>query len=350
MATPEDPVEVVLRNAIRLARLTNGVVRDTEQILLDLIERIVAELTRVDPTAVSAASYRQARVDRVLEAVERMAGEGFADWKRQVRQAVAQIGAQQSQAATAVLIASVGGTQAALRAGPTLNSVKAIIDRNPFLGDTLARWTQSQEEAMVRGVRRQVQLGMLREESIDQLVRRVRGKREGSRVVGGVWRTTRSNAEAVVRTAVTDVANTAAFETYSGNPRVSKSYQYVATLDDATTLICISLDGSIHRYDDSAAPRPPQHFRCRSIIVPTVDWEALGITPPADGERIARNPQTGKREYIPARENYGDWLRRQPDGIQARILGPERARLFREGEIGIRDLTRDGRVLRLDEL
>lgn len=345
-----DPVEVVIRNAITLSRLTNGVVRDSDRILGELLDAIVAQLLRLDPTDVTAASYRQGRVDRVIEAVRRMSGEAFEDWERTVRQEVARIGVQQGQAAQALLVASLGGTEAAIRAGPSLNMMRAAIDRNPFQGDTLHAWTMTQRDALVRRVRRQVQLGMLREESIDDLVRRIRGRRAGSGFVGGVWKTTTRDAEAIVRTAVTDIANTAAFETYSTNRRVSKAYQYVATLDDATTLICISLDGTVYRYDDAGAPRPPQHFRCRSIIVPTIDWEELGITPPAEGERIARNPETGRREYVPARADYGAWLRQQSKASQDRILGPARAKLWRDGAISLRDLTRDGQVLRLEDL
>jgi SPP1 gp7 family putative phage head morphogenesis protein len=347
---PRDPVEVVIRNAIQLSRLANGVARDSDRILGELLDEIISRLIRIDPSAVSAESYRRGRVDRVMEAVERMAGETFPTWERTIRDEVARIGVQQGQAAQALLVASLGGTGAAIRAGPSLQTMRAAITRNPFLGDTLAQWAGAQEEALVRRVRRQIQLGMLREESIDELVRRIRGRRVGNGFTGGVWRATTRDAEAVVRTAVTDVANTAAFETYSGNRRVSQAYQYVATLDDSTTLICISLDGTVYRYDDSGAPRPPQHFRCRSIIVPTIDWEGLGITPPAEGERIARNAETGKREYVPARADYGDWLRRQSTAKQNEILGPSRARLWREGALSLRDLTRDGTVLRLDEL
>lgn len=45
-------------------------------------------------------------------------------------------------------------------------------------------------------------------------------------------------------------------------------YQYVAVLDNRTSEICRDLNGNVYRVDNKNAPRPPQHFRCRSAIYP----------------------------------------------------------------------------------
>jgi len=79
------------------------------------------------------------------------------------------------------------------------------------------------------------------------------------------------------------------------------AYQYSAVIDDRTTPVCMELDGKIIRKDDPDFDRfvPPQHFNCRSILVPvTTDDEpfktisreesdnALALTPESFGGRV----------------------------------------------------------------
>jgi hypothetical protein len=48
-------------------------------------------------------------------------------------------------------------------------------------------------------------------------------------------------------------------------------YRYVAVMDERTTDICRGLNGQIFDFADPTAPRPPQHWNCRSHIEPVVD-------------------------------------------------------------------------------
>jgi hypothetical protein len=67
---------------------------------------------------------------------------------------------------------------------------------------------------------------------------------------------------------------------------------------------------------------------------------------------------TGKRRawadanigQVPARTNYDDWLRKQPKSFQAEVLGPGRAKLFREGMKLDKFVDRDGGELTLSQL
>jgi SPP1 gp7 family putative phage head morphogenesis protein len=60
------------------------------------------------------------------------------------------------------------------------------------------------------------------------------------------------------------------------NLKEIQAFQYSAIIDDSTTDICLSLDGKIMRKDDEESQRftPPNHYGCRSILVPiTVNEE-----------------------------------------------------------------------------
>ena len=81
-------------------------------------------------------------------------------------------------------------------------------------------------------------------------------------------------------------------------------YKIVAVLDKRTSHICQEHDNKI--YDtDKAVPGvnyPPLHPWCRSTTIAhdeDIDYSKL--------ERRARNPETGKVEYVPADMSYDDW-------------------------------------------
>ena len=147
------------------------------------------------------------------------------------------------------------------------------------------------------------------------------------------------------RTAVNQIATTAQFEAYKAHDDITEEYEYVATLDTRTTPICMSLDGRTWRYDDPSGRRPPQHWSCRSTIVPVVDFKALGLPTPPEGKRAAVGGP------VPAGQNYEQWLRKQSTAKQNEALGPARGKLFREGKASLNDFVRDnGTTVTLDQL
>ena len=81
-------------------------------------------------------------------------------------------------------------------------------------------------------------------------------------------------------------------------------YKFVAVLDKRTSHICQEHDNKV--YDtDKAVPGvnyPPMHPWCRSTTIAhddDIDYSKL--------ERRARNPETGKVEYVPADMTYKEW-------------------------------------------
>src|SRR5690606_14625650 len=145
---------------------------------------------------------------------------------------------------------------------------------------------------------------MAQNETIEELVERIRGAGPTGRRAGGVLQATEREAEAIVRTAVTEVAARAHLMAYEANADVTTSYRHTATLDRRTTLSCAELAGRIFRYADPNRTLPPQHWNCRSTIVPIVDWEALGLEPPPPSTRASDGGP------VPARLDYEGWLRR----------------------------------------
>lgn len=149
-------------------------------------------------------------------------------------------------------------------------------------------------------------------------------------------------AATLIRTATNHMATQARKEVYQANSDVIEKEEWVSTLDNRTTLICMGRDGQF--YPVGQGHFPPAHFNCRSVRVPKVASRFSLLTDDA-GERASQfGPVSAKR-------TYGGWLRDQSKEFQNDVLGPERAKLFRSGKVSIDKFTDDmGRTLTLDEL
>ena len=81
-------------------------------------------------------------------------------------------------------------------------------------------------------------------------------------------------------------------------------YKFVAVLDKRTSHICQQHDNKVYNTDEAVpgVNYPPLHPWCRSTTIAhddDIDYSKL--------ERRARNPETGKVEYVPADMSYDDW-------------------------------------------
>src|SRR5690606_25242718 len=179
MDLPPFAVERLIRGALALQRASNTIARDAEVVLRTLFDELVAELVKIDPTGPSAERYRRMRVEKVLERVEELTSQAFRDWHKQVRQNLAHLGRQQGEEAAEFLVAAIGDRRIAARVGRTpvtVNQMKAILDVNPFRGETLSGWAKVQEQATVRRIRQAIQLGMAQNETIEDMIERIRGR------------------------------------------------------------------------------------------------------------------------------------------------------------------------------
>lgn len=99
-------------------------------------------------------------------------------------------------------------------------------------------------------------------------------------------------------------------------------YEYISMLDEKTCGVCASYSGTL--YDTlEEAPVLPIHNNCRCYILPVHTYEE--------------------------QPSYEDWLKRQPDSVVYKILGPSRYALYKSG-VSIKKFTSEGRYLTLEEL
>lgn len=141
----------------------------------------------------------------------------------------------------------------------------------------------------------------------------------------------KQQAATLTRTITNHVSTEARYITLFENQDLMDGYEWVATLDSRTSLICGSRDGIVYPFL-STNPRPPAHFSCRSTIVGKISPE-YDLASDVTGNRPSKGA-SGKQN-VSANTNYGSWLARQPSSFQDEILGETRGKLFRQGGLKI---------------
>ena len=153
-----------------------------------------------------------------------------------------------------------------------------------------------------------------------------------------------NRVKTLTRTLVTHVENSASLRVMKANEDVIAGYMFTAILDSRTSATCRAHHGSVYPINEIRY-RPPLHWNCRSFLVPVIKKRADISGPRVHGPV----PETGS---VPAKEDYNDWLKRQPADVQKKHLGgEEQMTLFQRGKLWISEFfTRKGASVSVEEL
>lgn len=357
----EEVLDSALRHAHFTQRLTSHEVNEivgflNDDVFPDVLTNLRQRLENISQRGFDTGPWTTSRVRNLLGSTNEIMQKGMQVAGNNLRSDLKAIARTEAQWQARSLAKSTGALNFAFNT-PTVGQLNSILTSRPYQGKVFTKWWKQLSGSAQDTINRQVGIGLAEGETVDQMVRRVRGT-VGARFTDGALEKVRHNTEATVRTAANHVNTQARELTYEENDDVIKGIQYVATLDGRTTDICMSLDGTIHELGEG--PRPPQHYQCRSTTVPVLkSLEELGLPamkkalPPGTRatKELRGNLQKSMNGQVPAKQTYGAWLKKQTTAQQNEILGPSRAKLFRSGRVAIdKFVDTRGRTLTLDQL
>lgn len=344
-------------HAVDLVRYSNGEVRR----LIALLNRVDADLAAqllVALERLPAGEANVERIDALLDSVRRLNAQVYAQFEQELTGALRQVAGYEAgyqlelfrsvippQVVSTVGLAQVSAEQAF-----------AAAMARPFQGRLLREWAQGIGEARMARIRDAVRMGYVEQESVGQIVRRIRGTR-AQNYADGLLEIDRRGAEAVVRTAIGHTAGYTRGEFYSANSDLVASQQWAATLDTRTSEVCRVRDGKRwtcvdhkpigHKLEWLGGPGRA-HWQCRSTAVPVVkSWAELGIDLP----EVPASTRASMDGQVAEDVTFGAWLKRQTASRQDDVLGATRGALFRRGGLTIEQFYNDkGRHLSLDDL
>lgn len=366
MAANQAFFDAQLRRAIFLERYKGSLSKRLQQFLLDTEADLETRLRRnLDSFKHERGRERSKRLAALLAFIRAKRTEDFktlrAELEGELRGLAVEEGGFQIRSAEFSLPIEVDFIT------PSPAKLRAVVRTQEILGTNFLGLFEGLVADDARRMIAAIRQGVAQGDSTPNIVARVLGTAAG-RGRDGVTGLTRRQADAVVRTATNAIANAAREEVWAANADLLEGVQWVSVLDGRTSAICRSRDGMV--FPVGQGPRPPAHWRCRSVMVAAFDAEAIVPTRPfvrdartrrereidfraqakaaagAEGwkalSRSERNARIRSLRTAWGKENIGvapegttypTWLKRQPARFQDEVLGPSRGRLFRRGDL-----------------
>lgn len=314
--------DVAVQRQVLLERFKAAEIREFTPILRKIDEEIRKQLSGDRLT-----DFRRARLESQLVSLTEALKGHYTEYTDRLLKDLEALAGEAADFETGMLSAYVPRAAAA----PPPQQLWAAVRVNPLtmtganggqiLETFMAGWRDGDAEMVANAVRVGYALG----ETNDQIINRIRGQAALS-YSDGVLAKSRHHAEAVARTAIQHVANSARAEVWAANDDIIDEYQWVSTLDSRTTPLCRDRDGK--RFPIGKGPLPPAHPNCRSTTVAVIKGD-FGKFLDEEAERASVNGP------VPANETYYDWLKRQDSGFQDLALGSTRGKLFRDGGLSV---------------
>ena len=354
---PKSPLARTLREIIDVRRLENATFKKAVK-EINRLDRIIAEELAAQGKLTSRSGVKLSNIRKRIRAeVNRT----FSRINQLVGNDTTQVGILSGEEAQNTLEFAVGSTIARGAAkttdfvaeGVASNVVQEMVELQIVEGQPLADWWAQESARTKRKFTRVLNDSLKDGLTLPETVAVFAG--------GAATKEVRRNSRALIRTAFNQIANATHMAVYQNNQEVTQSYIYQAVLDGRTSDICISLDNTVYRYDDPARKVPPQHINCRSWIEPVIEYGRLGIEPPKESRKAAaRNLSgqskesaraSGRTTSVPQGTTYEKWLTKQPKSFQDEVLGNQKAELWRDGRITLKDLVdKDNKSLTVEQL
>jgi SPP1 gp7 family putative phage head morphogenesis protein len=332
MSVNEKILDASIAHQVDLQFYSNGVVNR----IIAIINRTDADLFAQLQTALDrlpANSFTVDRLDAILSSLRALNAQVYATVSNELNSELKELAiyeaSHQKQLFDNVLPVQVS-TNAV-----TIEQVYAAAMARPFQGKLLREWMQGLEIDKAVRIRDAIRMGYVENESISQIVKRIRGTK-ALNYQDGVMEITRRNAETVVRTAVSHMAGFTRDRFFDENSSVIKSLKWHATLDSRTSEPCRARDGKLytlnrkpigHSLNWGSGPGR-YHFNCRSVAVAvTKSWRELGI----DADELPVGTRASMDGQVPADTTYAEWLGKRDAKFQDDVLGKTKAELFRAG-------------------
>lgn len=287
-----------------------------------VMKELVKVLVDVDPTAVKRTAYQIERYEKLVKEINKLTRKVYAQMYNQIDAAHIDFAATHAQLAKQTINILASAEVAKLRLPESL--LRSLVsDYNVIYGVPSAQYWTAHAEILADNFTRAVRHGMTLGESIGKIVDRVKSNTAYPGLRVPILEGSRKKLEILVRTSTQSLANTTHNEVYKQNADILEGVEWVSTLDNRTTPICVGLDGLVWSLPDykpvghkKQYPGPTAHWGCRSTQTARI-----------------------KNQRRPKRTTYQEWFANKSKAFQKDVLGPARYELYKQGKLDLRDMT-----------
>ena len=295
-----------------LERLKSGEVKRLDKFLRQA-DKLLRE-------RIGATEFQRRRIERQLAAIGADLNAIWGEFSGDLFNTLDSISDSETQAEVRALGTIVETTVAAPSQAVTAALAQPLSARGYGGGKLLKSFVSEWSERTTIRVTDVIRQGFFEGRKNAQILQTIRGTRANN-YADGLLNVISGGERALVRTAIQHMASQVREQVWAENEDIIKGVRWVATLDAATCLQCAALDGE--EFPVGEGPRPEIHVSDRCTVTPILgdDFAALR----------AGAKRSSVEGAVDADLSYYEWLKRQPDGFQDMAIGPERAKLLRDG-------------------
>jgi len=334
----EKLLDSTIRAQVNLDRYSQELSKKITSVLRKAEKEMVNAILEVDPTAARLTKYKKQRLMKLRKRVsDDILGPRYSQIKETHLNELNSLANIEHTRALGAANHAIGAN--IFDVTLTQQNLKSIVTNTMIDGQVIGGWWNEQEHYLNKTFSKQmvdamqkVELGLVQEESVGELVKRVKG----SDLFPGMLGSASHKATALVRTSVMSVANDTRQAMYKANEDLINGYEVVATLDKRTTPLCRALDGKHYTTDfkpighDMDYPGgPPFHWQCRTAIVPLLKGydELAGPDSKLSNKQLKElnkldkiqrasisyvDDAGGIGQPVSANLTYDSWLKKQP--------------------------------------
>jgi len=353
MNVNEQILDKITADTINIQRYEATVQRQVIQQLRDLETKVIAELKASN----AITAVRKQTQDKRLTALLKKTRNTIATAYKDISKAQIIILAEVAELSEIQTVNALNQSLQAnvIKSTMSKSMLNAIASKTLIEGSPTKEWWARKGAGFQAKFEDTIRMGMLQGDTTDNIVRGLIGTRV-NKFKDAALQAQRRGAEAVVRSSIQTVANTARLDTFANNSDVIKGIEWVATLDNRTSVICMELDGLEWDLEynpighSKPFPSAIAHWNCRSTQVPvTKSWEELG----AKGKfsEIPESTRSSMDGQVAGDMNYQQWLGTKSKAFQQEVLGVKKQQLWKAGKISFSDLVNQrGHPLTLEQL
>jgi len=239
-----------ISHQVDLQHYANGIVRKMIALLnrtdSDLFAQLTVALEKMPPE-----SFNVKRLEQLLTSVRDLNTQAYAALSDELHTELADL-AEYESGYQAQLFRSVIPAQIVAQvdiATVAAEQVYAAAMARPFQGRLLKEWSSTIDENRMARIRDAVRIGYVENQSVSEIVKRVRGTKAKG-YSDGIIEIDRRNAEAVVRTAINHTAAFTRNRFLQANNDLIKAVVWTSTLDSRTSEGCRLRDGLKYTPDE----------------------------------------------------------------------------------------------------
>lgn len=228
--------DATVRHQVHMTRFAEGQAQAVLKTLQDAEGELLEKIT-----AAMAKGLDVGRLESLLASVKERRAQVYAGIGEDLQGTLEETAQSSADWETTALQGSVP-VQLNLAAVP-LETLKATASA-PIQGIPLKGWLDGIEAKEGQLLQQAITMGVLQGETIDQVVGRIRGTKAKD-YADGILSVSRRDAQALARTAVNHVSNSAREEVWNANDDIIECLRWTSTLDGRTSTICASRDGQV---------------------------------------------------------------------------------------------------------